>query len=73
MNNAGQTPKNIRIAQVNREAVQVGAQVGSVCGDSEETRHTEPPVERELGESRPTGNLMKVTQNLLKELEDKYE
>ena len=60
MNNAGQTPKNIRIAQVNREAVQVGAQVGSVCGDSEETRHTEPPVERELGESRPTDVTTKI-------------
>lgn len=56
MNNAGQTPKNIRIAQVNREGAQVGAQVGSVCSSSEVTRHTESPVERELGESRPTGS-----------------
>ena len=69
-NNAGQTPKNIRIAQVNREAAQVRAQVGSVCSSSKETRHTESPVERELGESRPTGNLIKVTQNLLKALEE---
>ena len=69
MNNAGQTPKNVRIAQVDREAAQVGAQVGSVCGSSKETRHTESPVERELGESRPTGNLIKVTQNQLDRLE----
>lgn len=41
MNNAGQTPKNIRIAQVNSEAAQVGSQVGSVCSSSKETRHTE--------------------------------
>lgn len=38
MNNAGQTPKNIRIAQV---GAQVRAQVGSVCSGSKETRHTE--------------------------------
>ena len=55
-NNAGQAPKNIRIAQVDREAAQVRAQVGSVCSNPHKTRHTEPPVERELGESRPTGN-----------------
>ena len=29
MNNAGQTQKNIRTAQVNREGAQVGAQVGA--------------------------------------------
>ena len=66
-NNAGQTPKNIRIAQVNREEVQVGAQVGaqvgSVCGSSKETRYTESPVERELDETRPAGNLMKDLEN----------
>ena len=63
-NNAGQTPKNVRIAQVNREAAQVGAQVkaqvGSVCGDTDKTRHTESPVERELGESRPTDVTTKI-------------
>lgn len=59
-NNAGQTPKNVRIAQVDREAAQVGAQVGSVCGSSKETRHTESPVERELGESRPTDVTTKI-------------
>ena len=62
-NNAGQPSKNIRIAQVNREEVQVGAQVGSVCGSSKETRHTESPVERELDETRPAGNLMKELEN----------
>ena len=63
-NNAGQTPKNIRTAQVNREAAQVGAQVraqvGSVCSNPHKTRHTEPPVERELGESRPTDVTTKI-------------
>lgn len=52
-NNAGQTPENVRIAQV-------GAQVGSVCSSSKETRHTESPVERELGESRPTDVTTKI-------------
>ena len=63
-NNAGQTPKNIRIAQVNREAAQVGVQVevqdGSVCSNPHKTRHTESPVERELGESRPTDVTTKI-------------
>lgn len=68
-NNAGQTPKNIRIAQVNRGGAQVGAQVGSVCGGYEETRHTESPVERDSLNSRSTGNLIKVTQNQLDRLE----
>lgn len=56
-------------AQVNREGAQVGVQVGSVCSSSKETRYTESPVERELGESRPTDNLIKVTQNQLDRLE----
>ena len=56
-NNAGQTPKNIRIAQV---GAQVRAQVGSVCSSSKETRYTESPVERELGESRPTDVTTKI-------------
>lgn len=56
-NNAGQTPKNVRIAQV---GAQVGAQVSSVCSISDKTRHTEPPVERELNESRPTDVTTKI-------------